>query len=53
MVEPWTVMSCSKCNSTYHLADGSKCECGKDEAKERQLEFLGEYHGFTAIKRAV
>lgn len=46
-MEPWTIVSCTKCNHRYHLADGPKCECGKQEWKELFKLYLGEENGFA------
>lgn len=43
VIEPWTIITCSTCAKTYHLADGSGCECGKKEAEELFKQHLGEY----------
>lgn len=40
-IEPWSIFECSECNVKYHLIDGAKCDCGKQEAKNRYIKYLG------------
>ena len=43
VIEPWTVLRCTKCGSKYHLADLARCECGLEESKLRHTKHLGGF----------